>query len=765
MVEVDLPAIILPRSVVLFPGRFLAVRTRSQIPLTQPLPEVISAFPELKGEARRLAIAIPQNTHGSAVLGIGCFSYVDANSMLRGLCRAQILEAGGKTVRAKLLEDDPSLVSPGLLQDLQQAISRQFVQSEKLSQRFNESYQPSGASLLVDFLVSIVPLNLEQRLILFKETNIADRIQKLIVMLDRSSTQTPKTTAVVRQGGARDDPSEQNELALLEQKLSKAELPAEGRRIVEQEFKKLRRMSPQQMDYNVSLSYLDTLADIPWNNYESQPLTEHSVNDAQRQFDEDHYGLDKVKRRLVEYVAVSYLRQRAGTKSIGNAPILLLVGPPGVGKTSLAKSVAQVLHREMYRVSLGGVRDEAEIRGHRRTYVGALPGTIVQGIRKAGSMNPVLVLDEIDKVGNNPLRGDPAAALLEVLDPAQNNSFVDHYVSFPIDLSKAVFIATANTTATIPPPLLDRMEVIPIEGYTHAEKERIAEKYLLPRQIKMSGLADNAFTLDKEALHYVVTRYTHESGVRNLERQLGALSRAWAVEEIRNKTPERHVTSGVVRRLLGVEPFHDDVIFDEVDLYTAETGECRRRHIYGLVNGLAYMGSGQGGILSFEATAIPGGKGQLKLTGKLGEVISESAQIAMSWVRANAPKLGFEVPSNVDIHLHAPAGAIPKDGPSAGIAMAVCLVSLLAKRPVGPDLAMTGELTLRGKILPVGGVREKLLGAQNAGIKRVLLPFHCKPHVEDMQVELDVDIVYVKYMFDVLTEVWPDQPRLQSSML
>lgn len=765
MVELDLPVVILPHNSVLFPRCSLRVRTKSPISPTTVPSDVLSLFPELEGDrSSRLAIAIPQNVDGSAILGIGCFCYIDKDSTLRGLCRAQITEAGGIRVKATLLLDNVALLTPKLLDNLQKAVTRVLINNEEVSEKLNESYRPSGASSLVDLLASIAPVTLEQRLNLFKEENIGLRTQKLITMLDQADTSRPKTSALVRKGIRKEGP-EQDEIAQLQQKLSKAELPPEGRKIVDQEFKKLRRMSPQQMDYNVSMTYLDTLADIPWNNYHSKPLTEKSVDEAQHLLDEDHFGLEKVKRRLVEYVAVSYLRQRAGETSTGYAPILLLVGPPGVGKTSLAKSVAKVLHRELYRISLGGVRDEAEIRGHRRTYVGALPGTIVQGVRKAGSMNSVLVLDEIDKVGNNPLRGDPAAALLEVLDPAQNNSFVDHYVGFPVDLSKIVFIATANTTATIAPPLLDRMEVIHIEGYTHTEKEKIAAKFLLPRQQQLSGLKAGAFSLDKEALHYLVTRYTYESGVRNVERQLGALSRAWALEDIRNQSPPKHVQPADVRRMLGVEPFHDDVIYDEVDLYTSESGEQRRRHIYGLVNGLAYMGSGQGGLLTFEATIIPAGKGQLKLTGKLGEVISESAQIAMTWVRANAAKLGFEVPSNVDFHLHAPAGAIPKDGPSAGVAMAVCLVSLLSKRPVSPDLAMTGELTLRGKVLPVGGVREKLLGAQNAGIKRVLLPFHCRPFVEDMHVKLDVDVVYVKYMSDVLTEVWPDKPLLQHSML
>ncbi|ANB11715.1 ATP-dependent Lon protease PIM1 [Sugiyamaella lignohabitans] len=639
----------------------------------------------------------------------------------------------------------------------------------------------------------------------------------------------PRKSAAPRLPAPADENDEDDEdgLIKLEQTLNSLNLPDEGRKIVNRELKRLKRMNANQAEYQVCRTYLETIAELPWNNFDNDQLDNSVIAKARQIFDVDHYGLEKVKKRLLEYLAVVYLKQQqqqkekkelpkpatsvstvtaaSGGTSVPaeseskpspvpapainqpitqtlhkeKAPILLLVGPPGVGKTSLAKSVAHALNRQLYRISLGGVRDEAEIRGHRRTYVGAMPGILAQALRKVQVMNPVIVLDEIDKLsqGNTGTSGDPSAAMLEVLDPEQNYSFVDRYINFPIDLSQVLFIATANTTDTIPRPLLDRMETIYIDGYTYLEKQHIAENYLIPKQLAYNGLEKGQYIVPPEVIDYIATRYTREAGVRNLERELGTLCRGKAVEQLENlnnKILSKAVTPTAITieelpKYLGLEKFQDDVVNDEVDEYVV-AGETKHRHSAGLVNGLAYMGSGNGGLLVFEATTMPAGSGNLKLTGKLGEVISESAQIALSWVRSNASRLGLpsDVLKNIDIHLHAPAGAIPKDGPSAGVAMTLTLVSLLRNKEVPRDIAMTGEITLRGKILPVGGIREKLLGAHLAGIRKVILPHHSAKTVRDecaFLKDIDMEIVYVKYIWDVFAYVWPDEKIVADSHL
>lgn len=625
---------------------------------------------------------------------------------------------------------------------------------------------------------------------------------------------------------------EEEEYEELKQRLLKLKLPKEGQKIVDRELKKLKRMHPAQAEYQVCRTYLETIADVPWSLATMDNLHENPVAKARKILDDDHYGLEKVKKRLLEYLAVLHLKHQqqeqkkslggdtegSSTTSVNNtnpenkennskqasqstalvpyqkpdgsspkvftvtsaeniltldkSPILLLVGPPGVGKTSLAKSIAHALGRKFHRISLGGVRDEAEIRGHRRTYVGAMPGILVQSLRKVGVINPVILLDEIDKVSKSNYHGDPSAALLEVLDPEQNHTFTDHYINFPVDLSKTMFIATANSLDDIPGPLLDRMETINLEGYTYMDKQRIANHYLIPKQIKNNGLELDQVKIDEDAVLKIATHYTREAGVRNLERDIGTVCRGKAVEF--SKCVEEHkeseyvsrVESGDLKKYLGVEIYEDDMVEDEVDIYVdKDSGKRKHRHTFGVVNGLAYMGSGNGGLLMFEATTMPG-NGSLKTTGQLGSVIAESTEIALSWVRANAYKLGLtkspqdDVVAGIDIHLHAPAGAVPKDGPSAGAAMTLTLVSLLAKRPVPRDLALTGEMTLRGKILAVGGIREKLLGAHIAGIKTVLLPYHTRKVVEEectFVKETDLEVKYVKYIWDVFGLVWPEE--------
>jgi ATP-dependent Lon protease len=477
-------------------------------------------------------------------------------------------------------------------------------------------------------------------------------------------------------------------------------------------------MHPSAGEYTVSRTYLDWILDLPWEKSTDDNL---NVTEAEQTLNEDHYGLNKVKKRILEYLAVRQLTQDS------KGPILCFVGPPGVGKTSLGRSIARALNRKFVRMSLGGIRDEAEIRGHRRTYVGALPGRIIQGIKKAGSNNPVFMLDEIDKVGTD-FRGDPASALLEVLDPEQNNSFSDHYLELPFDLSNVMFITTANVLATIPSPLLDRMEVIEITGYTEEEKIHIARGYLIPRQLKAHGITDAHLTFEDSALTTLIHSYTREAGLRNLEREIASICRGVAKEIVDGFTDPVVADADLVPTYLGPIKF-----FSELAERTAETG---------VATGLAWTPVG-GDILFIEATRMKG-KERLILTGKLGDVMKESAETALSYVRSKATELGIpeDFRENTDIHIHIPAGAIPKDGPSAGVTLYTSLVSLFTDRPVRSDLAMTGEITLRGLVLPVGGIKEKVLAARSAGVKHVILPTKNEKDLQELPENVKKELTF-----------------------
>ncbi|BFZ59778.1 hypothetical protein YB2330_000796 [Saitoella coloradoensis] len=595
----------------------------------------------------------------------------------------------------------------------------------------------------------------------------------------------------------KDDEDDEDDLAALKKKIEAGNLPPEVKKVCSRELKRLQQIPPQQAEHNLIHTYLSTLLSIPWTQATEDKVDKEMVARAQKIMDEDHYGLGRVKKRLIEFLAVVRLKAlntsaiavananekmegdaisvpKKGEKSVTDvkagergegerkhtttdrAPILLLVGPPGVGKTSLARSVASALGRKFHRISLGGVRDEAEIRGHRRTYVGALPGVLVQALRKVQVNNPVILLDEIDKLGQRSHNGDPSAAMLEVLDPEQNWSFTDHYVALPVDLSKVLFIATANSLETIPAALLDRMETIEVPGYTYPEKLKIAQKYLVPKQCAANGLRPEQVVLGEDVVIKVATGWTREAGVRGLERELGSVVRAKAVQyaKVHDKDGGKGhgydpvVTVEDLEKILGVQKFVDEI--------------AERVHRAGVITGLAYSGSGNGGILLIEATDMTG-SGRLQLTGNLKEVIKESALVALSWVKSNASALGLcgegENPVRErDIHIHCPAGAIPKDGPSAGIAMTLAIISLLSHRRVDPRTAMTGEMTLRGSVLPIGGVKEKVIGAHRAGITKVLLPAWNRKDVEGedgvpADVRKDVQFVYVKTMCDVLREV------------
>ena len=511
-------------------------------------------------------------------------------------------------------------------------------------------------------------------------------------------------------------------------KIEEKNLPEEAKKEALRELERLSRMHPSSAEYTVSSTYLDWITALPWNNSTTDNL---DIAKARQVLDEDHYGLIKPKKRIIEYLAVRKL------KPDSKGPILCFVGPPGTGKTSLGHSIARALERKFVRMSLGGVRDEAEIRGHRRTYIGALPGRVIQGLRRAESNNPVFMLDEIDKVGSD-FRGDPSSALLEVLDPQQNNSFSDHYLDVPFDLSRVMFITTANVLDSIPPALLDRLEVIELTGYTQEEKVKIAERYLIPRQLTENGLTAAQFKLTDKALNTIITGYTREAGVRNLEREIANACRGVAAQIAEGILKSKTLTDKDISKYLGPVRVPTDI-----DARITRPG---------IAIGLAWTPMG-GDILFIEATAMKGKKG-LTLTGQLGDVMKESAAAALSFIRTNAKELGVkpEFFEDMDIHIHVPAGAIPKDGPSAGVTMLTVLTSLLTNRKVRKHLAMTGEITLRGAVLPVGGVKEKVLAAYRAGIKTILLPAWNRKDIEDIPVNVrkSISFHFINDMMEVI---------------
>jgi ATP-dependent Lon protease len=606
-------------------------------------------------------------------------------------------------------------------------------------------------AFLADKLVGHLSIKLEDKQALLETTNPAERLEKILGYMrseleilevekrirSRVKKQMEKTQkeyylneqmrAIQKELGEKDE--FKNEIQELEEKLRQKKMPAEAREKCEREIKKLKMMSPMSAEATVVRNYLDWFLALPWFEYTEDKL---DIKDAERILEEDHYGLEKVKERILEYLAVETL---VGSMK---GPILCLVGPPGVGKTSLGKSIARSTARKFVRVSLGGVRDEAEIRGHRRTYIGALPGKVIQSLRKAGSSNPVMLLDEVDKMSTD-FRGDPSSALLEVLDPEQNNTFNDHYLDCDYDLSKVMFITTANTLDRIPRPLLDRMEVIRIPGYTEVEKLNIAKRYLVKKQREANGLREENIEFSDGALLMILRRYTRESGVRNLEREIAGVCRKAAVEVVKtDRDAHVKVTSSSVPKFLGPPRFRYGIADIEPQI--------------GVATGLAWTEMG-GELLQVEVTIVPG-RGKLTITGQLGEVMQESAQAAMSYVRSRADKIGLasDFYHKIDIHIHLPEGAIPKDGPSAGITLATGLVSALCKVPVRNDLAMTGEITLRGRVMPIGGLKEKVLAAHRGGIKTVLIPKENEKDIEEIPAPIlkGVTLIMVEHMDDVL---------------
>jgi ATP-dependent Lon protease len=532
--------------------------------------------------------------------------------------------------------------------------------------------------------------------------------------------------AIQKELGETDERTE--EINDLRKKVEEAKMPEKVLAETEKQLKRLERMHPDAAESAVIRSYIETLAELPWSKTTQDNL---DIKGAKKILDEDHYDLEKVKDRILEYLAVRKLKDKL------KGPILCFVGPPGVGKTSLGKSIARALGREFFRMSLGGIRDEAEIRGHRRTYVGALPGRIIQGIRQCNTNNPVFMLDEVDKVGAD-FRGDPSAALLEVLDPEQNFAFVDHYLAVPFDLSNVMFITTANLADPIIPALRDRMEVIHIAGYTEEEKKGIALKYLIPRQLVENGVTEKDILFSDQALTQLISQYTRESGLRNLEREIANICRKVARKIAEGKKGPMHIVPKDLYKYVGPPRYLPE--------------EEREKDEVGVATGLAWTESG-GEILFIEATTMKG-KGSLTLTGHLGEVMKESAQAALSYVRSKAPALGIkeDVFAKTDIHIHVPAGAIPKDGPSAGVTMGTAITSALTGRPVSKDVAMTGEITLRGRVLPIGGLKEKTLAARRAGVKTVIVPKRNAKDIDDIPklVRKSLEIKFVEHMDEVL---------------
>ncbi|MEW6266517.1 MAG: endopeptidase La [Thermodesulfobacteriota bacterium] len=593
--------------------------------------------------------------------------------------------------------------------------------------------------LLADVIASALNLKKEERQDFLATVDIKKRLEKVLYLLERQVEILELGSKIQSQIKGRMDKSQREyflreqlkaiqeelgekdeaslELEELARRLDEKNLPEEIAKTARKELDRLKHMNPASAEHTVARTYLDWILDLPWTD-ETQDRID--LVEAQGVLDNDHFDLEKVKKRIIEYLAVRRLKPDM------KGPILCFVGPPGTGKTSLGRSIARALGRNFVRISLGGIRDEAEIRGHRRTYVGALPGRIIQGLKKAGSRNPVFMLDEVDKLGAD-FRGDPSSALLEVLDPEQNFSFSDHYLEVAFDLSKVMFIATANILDTVPGPLRDRMEVITLSGYTSEEKLLIAKRYLVPRQLEAHGLKIESLDFRDSALKGIIADYTREAGLRNLEREIGGVCRAVATEVAKGKKRKTIVKVGDLQAYLGPPKFES-----EVRARTAKPG---------VATGLAWTQVG-GDILFIEATGMPG-KGGLLLTGQLGEVMKESAQAALSYVRSRGQNLGLSEDyfSRHDLHIHVPAGAIPKDGPSAGVTMVSALASLVTNRPVKPDMAMTGEITLRGLVLPVGGIKEKVLAAKRAGIRHVILPKRNEKDFEEITESLRQGLV------------------------
>lgn len=739
-------------------------------------PRSIAALEEAMLEKQRIFLVAQrdgdvENPGTDDMCRMGTIALIKQVLNLPGDSLRVLVEGQQRALLRSIVQEDPYWIAdvqpvndvegedPNTLQALMRTTQSLFEEYARVSMRISPDTLRSVGEVdqpdqLADVIAANVLTRLEDRQAILEEVSVAARLETLCGILARETELADIEKQVQGRLKKQIDKNQkdyylreqiraiQEELGEsltaesdeLREKLRKLPLSEEAREKTDRELDRLSRMAPGTPEVTVSQTYLEWICDLPWGQYTTDNL---DLKRARRILDEDHYGMKQVKERVIEYLAVRRMQQLNSENASLRGPILCFVGPPGVGKTSIVKGIARAVGRKFVQMSLGGVRDEAEIRGHRRTYIGAIPGRIISGIKQAGTMNPVFLFDEIDKMSND-FRGDPASAMLEVLDGEQNAAFRDHYLDIPFDLSQVMFITTANSMDTIPGPLRDRMEIIEVPSYTEEEKLQIAKRHLLPKQVAEHGLQKGSVRMGDAALRLVIEGYTREAGVRTLSRTLARVVRKAAVEMLDTDAQQITVTREKVTEYLGAVRFLRDM---------PEKKPC-----VGVVNGLAYTAVG-GETLAVECAVMPG-SGGLKLTGQLGDVMKESAQAALSWIRAHAAEYALDPDfhKNLDIHIHVPEGAVPKDGPSAGVTMATALLSALTERPVRQDVAMTGEITLRGRVLPIGGVKEKLLAAYRAGIRTILLPKENEKDLEDIpeHVLKTFTVLFAENITDVL---------------
>jgi len=710
-------------------------------------------------------------SYGTLALVLKTFDMPDnsKSAIVQGVDRVKILkyQKDGPYFIADVERIPESITSPDVqVEALAKSLKNSFTELIKISPNLNEEHAGMLSNIdrpsrLADRATSLLSVSNSEKQEVLEELDIKKRVENAINLLQKeiqriklgeeiqtevqdeiSKTQREyylreQMKTIQKELG---EDSQTVELDELTKKIDEVGMSKEATKVAHKELDRLSRISPQSPEYSVARTYLEWLTDLPWSKSSKDNL---NIKKAGKTLNEDHYGLEKVKERVLEYLAVRSLKKKVTKNDTVRGPILCFTGPPGVGKTSLGKSIAKSMGREFVRISLGGVRDEAEIRGHRRTYIGALPGRIIQSIKKAKTNNPVFMLDEIDKLGSD-FRGDPSSAMLEVLDPEQNHAFSDHYLEVDFDLSKVMFISTANYPDNIPHALYDRMEMLDFRGYIDDEKVKIAEKHLIPKQIKENGLTPKQVKFNESGIKEVIRSYTRESGVRSLEREISNVLRKIAVDVINKKVKTVTVSKKVVNDYLGIPKFQSDL--------------AERTTKPGVVTGMAWTAAG-GDILFVESSKMKG-KGVLTLTGQLGDVMKESAAAAFTYVKAHTDILGLkeDFAEKMDIHVHCPAGAIPKDGPSAGVGMFTSLVSLLTNKPVKSKLSMTGEITLRGNVLAIGGVKEKVTAAHRAGIKTIVLPFANKRDLEEIpeHIKKDLTFHFAKELMDVIDVAIPD---------